>query len=129
MNEELLLVAFLAFSSGYIFKALVNGFKTFSATANFVQKMGYQSLMLLGTSVYKMAYVDQLCVIALEKMGSPEEAKKLRLDHQRQFEEWKNSLVEEFKESYPETYKWQLKFDDWDGMMDELTHIYKEKKV
>ena len=23
--------------------------------------------------------------------------------------------VEEFKESYPETYKWQLKFDDWDG--------------
>jgi hypothetical protein len=129
MNEELLLVALLAFSSGYIFKALVNGFKTFTATAHFVQKIGYQSLMLLGTSVYKVAYVDQLCALALEKMGSTEEAKKLRLDHQQQFEDWKKEIVEEFKENYPENYKWQLKFDDWDGMMDELTHIYKEKKV
>ena len=129
MNEELLLVAFLAFSSGYILKALVNGFKTFSATANFVQKIGYQTLALLGTSVYKMAYVDQLCALALEKVGSTEEAKKLRLDHQRQFEDWKKEIVEEFKENYPETYKWQLEFDDWNGMMDQLTDIYKEKKV
>ena len=76
MNNELLLVAFLAFACGYVFKAITFGFKTFSVTGNFVQKMGHQVMVLLGTAVYKMSYADQLCAIALEKMDNPEEAKK-----------------------------------------------------
>ena len=129
MNNELLLVAFLAFACGYVFKAITFGFKTFSVTGNFVQKMGHQVMVLLGTAVYKMSYADQLCAIALEKMGNPEEAKKIRLDCQEQFETWKKEAVKTYEENYPENYKWQLKFDDWSGLMDELTDIYKEKKV
>jgi len=129
MNEELLMVAFLGFFSGYILKTIIHGLKTFTAVASFVQKTGYQSLTLLGTSVYKISYVDQLCVIALEKAGKTEEAKKLRLENQQQFDEWKKMIVEEFRENYPENYKWQLDFDDWNGMMEELTNIYKEKKI
>jgi len=129
MDSNLLLVAFLGFTSGYIFKTLIYGFKTFSITANFVQKIGYQALMLLGTIVYKTSYVDQICALELEKIGNIEEAKKLRLEHQQQFNTWKEEIVEEYIESYPPDYKWQLEFDDWKGMMDELTHIYKERKV
>jgi|TARA_R110000824_G_scaffold52075_2_gene144801 hypothetical protein len=129
MNSDLLLVAFLGFSAGYVFKTLVHGFKTLSMTATFVQKIGYQALILLATSVYKMSYIDQMCALALERVGEVEEAKKLRLEHEHQFNTWKEEIVEEYVENYPETYKWQLQFDDWKGMMDELTNIYKEKKV
>ena len=129
MNENLLLVACLGFSAGYIFKTLMHGFKTFSITATFVQKIGYQTLILLATSVYKMSYIDQMCALALEKVGETEEAKKLRLEHEQQFNVWKEEIVEEYIESYPSDYKWQLQFDDWKGMMDELTNIYKKKKV
>ena len=129
MNESLLLVACLGFSAGYIFKTLMQGFKTFSITAAFVQKIGYQVLILLGTSVYKMSYVDQVCALALEKAGNTEEAKILRLEHQHQFDTWKEEIVKEYMENYPHDYKWQLEFDDWKGMMNELTAIYKEKKV
>ena len=129
MNESLLLVACLGFAAGYILKTLVQGFKTFSATAGFVQKIGYQALILLGTSVYKMSYIDQMCAMALEKAGEPEEAKKLRLEHEHQFNIWREEIVEEYLENYPSDYKWQLQFDDWKGMMDELTDIYNEKKV
>ena len=129
MNESLLLVACLGFSAGYIFKTLMQGFKTFSVTAGFVQKVGYQVLVLLGTSAYKISYLDQLCALSLEKAGKKEEAKKMRLEHERQFNEWKDLMVEEYKENYPHDYKWQLEFDDWKGMMNELTAIYKEKKV
>ena len=128
MNSDLLLVAFLGFSAGYVFKTLVHGFKTLSMTATFVQKIGYQALILLATSVYKMSYIDQMCALALERVGEVEEAKKLRLEHEHQFNTWKEEIVEEYVENYPETYKWQLQFDDWKGMMDELTNIYKEKK-
>jgi len=129
MNESLLLVVCLGFSAGYIFKTLMYGFKTFSVTAAFVQKIGYQALILLATSVYKMSYIDQMCALELEKTGNTEEAKKLRLDHQRQFDDWKEEIVEEYIENYPTDFKWQLEFDDWKGMMNELTDIYKEKKV
>ena len=87
MNESLLLVACLGFAAGYIFKTLVQGFKTFSA------------------------------------------AKKLRLEHEHQFNIWREEIVEEYLENYPSDYKWQLQFDDWKGMMDELTDIYKEKRI
>ena len=129
MNESLLLVACLGFSAGYIFKTLMQGFKTFSVTAGFVQKVGYQVLVLLGTSAYKISYLDQLCALSLEKAGKKEEAKKMRLEHERQFNEWKDLMVEEYKENYPHDYKWQLEFDDWKGMMNELTAIYKEKRI
>jgi len=129
MNESLLLVACLGFAAGYISKTLLYGFKTFSVTAAFVQKIGYQSLMLLGTTVYKMSCVDQVCALAIEESGKPEEAKKIRLECEHQFEVWKKEIIEEYIENYPHDFKWQLEFDDWKGMMDELTHIYKEKKV
>ena len=129
MDENLLMVAFLGFFSGYIFKTIIIGFKAFTATALFVQKVGFQSLTLLGTSVYKISYVDQLCALSLEKSGKTEEAKTMRIENEQQFEQWKKIIVEEYRENYPSDFKWQLKFDDWQGMMDELTYIYKEKKV
>ena len=129
MNESLLLVAFLAFSAGYILKTLVGGFKTFSMSANFVQKNGYAALMLLGTAVYKISYIDQLCATTLEKAGKSEDAKKMRLELEDKFDTWKQEAVAEYKENYPFDYKWQLEFDDWKGLMVELTNIYKEKKV
>jgi hypothetical protein len=129
MNENLLLVTCLGFLAGYIFKTLMQGYKTFSVTAAFVQKVGYQVLVLLGTSAYKISYLDQLCALSLEKAGKKEEAKKMRLEHEQQFNEWKDLMIEEYKENYPHDYKWQLEFDDWKGMMSELTAIYKEKKV
>jgi len=129
MNESLLLVAFLAFAAGFIVKTLLTGLKAFSLSANFVQNTGFQSLMLLGTAVYKISYIDQLCAMTLEKMGKPEDAKKMRLELQEQFEDWKVEVVEDYIQSYPVAYKWQLEFNDWKGLMGELTDIYKERKV
>ena len=128
MNESLLLVACLGFAAGYILKTIVQGFKTFSITAAFVQKVSYQTLILLGTTVYKMSYIDQACAMALEEAGNVEEAKKMRLELEQDFDLWKEEIVKEYIESYPHDYKWQLEFDDWKGMMNELTTIYKEKK-
>ena len=129
MNEDLLLVAFLAFTAGYIFKTMLYGLRAFSAAANFVEAVAQQSLRLLGSTVYKTSYVEQICTLMLEKSGQTEEAKILRLDMEHQFGEWREGVVEEFIKNYPEHYKWQLTFDDWKGALKELDNIYKERKV
>ena len=129
MNTDLLTVAVLGFLAGYIMKSIVHGWRAFSASGSFVRHMGYKVLALLGTSVYKMSYVDQMCIMMAQAAGETEEAKKIRIQYEEQFKEWKQEIVEEFIQNYPEEYRWQLEFDDWNGMMDELTHIYKENKV
>ena len=129
MDQNLLLVAFLGFAAGYIFKTLILTYIAYSHTALFVQRMGYQALGLLGEVVYKISYVEQLCAMELEKSGNVEEAKKLRLEFESQFDEWKEESITALKEYYPREYLWQLEFDDWKGMINELTYIYKEKKM
>ena len=94
-----------------------------------MEKVGQQSLVFIGTMVYKSSYIDQVCTKYMESAGKTEEAKVLRIQYQQEFEEWKNQIVNDYATYYPEDYKWQLEFDDWKGMMDELTDIYKEKKV
>jgi len=129
MNSDLLTVAALGFAAGFIVKSIIYGWKAFSASGSFVQAMGYKVLALVGTTVYKMSYVDQLCITMAQEAGETEEAKKIRIQYQEQFEEWKKEIVEDFISNYPEEYRWQLEFDDWKGMMAELTHIYKERKM
>ena len=129
MNNDLLTVAALGFVAGFIVKSIIHGWKAFSASGSFVLAMGYKALTLVGTTVYKMSYVDQLCIMMAQSADETEEAKKIRIQYQEEFEEWKKEIVEDFISNYPEEYRWQLEFEDWKGMMEELTHIYKENKV
>jgi hypothetical protein len=129
MNTDLLLVACLSLVSGYILNSIFHGFKIYCLSANFVEKISQQSLVFIGTMVYKVSYIDQVCTKYMESAGKTEEAKVLRIQYQQEFEEWKNQIVNDYATYYPEDYKWQLEFDDWKGMMDELTDIYKEKQV
>ena len=129
MNTELLLVCFIAFFAGYLLKTLTYRALIFSETSLLVRKMAEESLKLIGAVVYKVSYMDQLYTMSIENSQGKEEAKRARNELQDDFEEWKKIIVEEFREHYPKDYKWQLEFDDWDGVMDKLTDIYKEKKV
>ena len=129
MNQDLLLVALCGFIAGYIFKTILYSWTTFRSGSLFVQKISYKILALIGTIVYKVSYIEQMCIQKVEDAGDTEEAKKIRIDFQHQFEDWKDELLNDYIENYPLEYQCHVEFDDWKGMMEELTHIYKEKKV
>ena len=129
MDTQLLLVAFLGFSAGYILRLLVSWMSTFSIMGVFVRLVAQDILKLMGVIVYQVSYMEQLCVMSVETMKGKEEAKKLRNDLEYDFEEWKKEAIKNFIEEYPESYKWQLEFDDWEGALKSLTDIYKERKL
>tara|TARA_Y100000034_G_C6638689_1_gene279096 strand:- start:171 stop:560 length:390 start_codon:yes stop_codon:yes gene_type:complete len=129
MDTQLLLVAFLGFSAGYILRLLVSWMSTFSIMGVFVRLVAQDILKLMGVIVYQVSYMEQLCVVSVETMKGKEEAKKLRNDLEYDFEEWKKEAIKNFIEEYPENYKWQLEFDDWEGALKSLTDIYKERKL
>ena len=126
MNLVLLVVGFFI---GYIMKGLFTFRSSWSATGEFVQRVAEQTLKLLGTTVYRVSYMDQLYKKAIA-MEQGEEAVKIHnneLEHE--FEIWKKNTMKIFLETYPEEFKWQLEVSDWTTAMSSLTDIYKKEKL
>jgi hypothetical protein len=125
VNIALLVVGFFL---GYFLK----GFFTFrggwSATAIFVEKTTNQVLKLIGATVYKVAFIDQLYKKAIALTEGSEEAKLHRNELEYDFEEWKKETMEVFVENYPEEYRWQMEVNDWSSAMRALTEMYKDRR-
>lgn len=128
MDNNLLLLAFLSFTAGYIFKTIIYSYRTYTVTASFVRKISLDMLVLVSEVVYNVSFIEQLYTLSLEKAGMPEDAKKIKIDLDMKFEEWKGGLVKNFIENYPKEYRWQLDFTDWDGIIKEVDDIYKQGK-
>lgn len=129
MDEKLLLVGFLGFVSGYIFKTIAYRSHTSVQSAEFVDRVAKECLLLIGTIVYQVSYMEQLCLLTVESVKGKEDTKIIRNELDENFQEWKKIIIQEFQEHYPEDFKWQLEFDDWKGAMDLLSDIYNKKKV
>ena len=103
---------------------IVGSYRAFMEMSEHVSRTADECLILIGEVVYKVSFVDQLMLKVLHEVD-PEEAKILRNTLQENFDDWKQSTVNNFLEQYPEHYKWQLEETDWDGFMERLTDIYK----
>ena len=129
MEDMNLLLLVIGFFSGYIIKTFLT-FKTgYTATANLVSKVSNQSLKLLGSIVYKVAFMDQIYQRSISMSQGKEVAKLRRNELNSEFETWKKETIETFRDNYPEDYKWQLEVTDWRSAMNSLTDIYKEEKI
>ena len=73
--------------------------------SEFIARSADDCLVLMGEVVYKVSFVDQLMIKVLHEVD-PEEAKILRNTLQENFDEWKQSTINNFLEQYPEHYKW-----------------------
>ena len=129
MNQELLLLAFLSFCAGYIFKTIIYTFKTASMASNLVLRVGHSCVKMLGNCTYHAAYIEHLGCGVLEKNGLTEEAKIVRLKLHESFDIWKEQAVLSFIENYPKHYQWHINFEDWNGMINELDNIYNRERT
>jgi len=128
MDEKLLLVAFLGFCAGYLFRIIIGSYKIFMEMGFFVDACADDCLKLIGETVYKTSYAEQLCYNVLKELDL-EGSKLLKIQMEQQFEEWKIETINAFIKSYPKHYTWQLQYRNWDEAMAKLTHIYKREKL
>ena len=119
----------IGFFIGYIIKSLLTFHQGWTATANLVSKVSDQSLKLLGTTVYKVAFMDQIYKQSIVMYKGKETAKLYSNELDNEFDTWKKETIEVFREHYPKDYRWQLEVADWQGAMNMLTDIYKEEKI
>jgi len=125
-NFVLLIVGFFV---GYIVKGFFGFRSAWAASGILVQNVASQSLKLLGTTVYKVSFMDQIYRQAIEMAKGTEDAKVCANELDHEFEIWKKETIKTFVEHYPEEYRWQLEITDWQSAMTTLTEIYKKEKT
>ena len=129
MEDINFLLLILGFFVGYIIKSFLTFHNTWSASATLVTKISNQALKLLGTTVYKVSFMDQIYRQAIGMAKGKETAKLCSNELDHEFEIWKKETIKVFQEHYPENYKWQLEIADWEDAMNMLTDIYHEEKI
>ena len=75
MEDANFLLLVIGFFIGYTIKTFLTFRATWTSTANFVNKMANQSLKLLGTTVSKVAFMDQIYRKAIVMSQGSESAK------------------------------------------------------
>jgi|TARA_R110002110_G_scaffold403346_1_gene621128 hypothetical protein len=107
--------------------------KFFSAALNLgkmglaVNAIGFESLRLLATSAENFASIKEL---RRKVMSESETDKKVVRDVEKlyddAFRQWKNNAIQSYLQAYPQLFRKQLDFNDWDGAMDHLKKEYKK---
>ena len=128
MEDANFLLLIIGFFLGYVIKAFFTFRSAWTGTAQLVNKVSHQVLKLLGTTVYKVSFMDQIYKQAIAMSKGTEDAKACANELDHEFEIWKKETIKVFHEHYPEEYKWQLEVVDWQDAMNMLTDIYKEEK-
>jgi hypothetical protein len=124
-NFVLLVVGFFI---GYFLKGFFTFRSGWSATALLVEKSTSQALKLIGATVYRVAFADQLYKKAIALTKGSEEAKLHQNELDYDFEKWKRETIEVFVENYPKDFEWQLEVRDWETTLIALTDLYKERR-
>lgn len=128
MEDYNIVLLIVGFFIGYFLKGFFTFRTGWSATALLVEKSTNQALKLIGATVYRVAFADQLCKKAVASSQGNEEAKIHQNEMEHDFEKWKQETIEVFVENYPEEYRWQMEVNDWHSAMRALTELYKERR-
>ena len=97
--------------------------------ANFVTSVNQQCLKLLGMVAEDVRFSRQLKYMNLEKSDiSEENIEEIKQLDERAFSIWKNTSVGLMLTNFPKTYRYLIKYDDWQSAMNELDTIYKDDK-
>lgn len=129
MEDSNFVLLVIGFFVGYFVKTFFNFRSSYEAGAVLVERMANQCLVLLGTTVYKVSYMDQIYRKSIELAKGTEDAKICENELAHEFEIWKKQTMEAFVEEYPEEYRWQLEATDWQSAMKCLTDIYLKEKT
>lgn len=128
MEEFSILYFGIGWFCGYVIRGLFSFTRAFRASAILVEKTAEQSLKLIGSTVYNVSFANNLYKKKMMELTGIESGKRVENELDFDFNLWKNEAISQFVEYYPESYKWQLQFNDWDGAMGKLTDIYKREK-
>ena len=122
------ILGIVCFIFGYYTHKFFNAALSLGKMGLVVKAIGYESLYLLATSAENFASIKEL---RRKVMAESETDKQVIRDVEKlydaAFKQWKQSAIQSYLQSYPQLFRKQLDFNDWDGAMNHLKKEYKKR--
>ena len=118
------------FLFGFVTHRMLNFIFNLGKSGLLVKAIGCQSLYLLSTTAATFVVIKQIRRKTLIESGADGQAlTNTEQLYDAAYNNWKHSAIQNFLHSYPELFRNQLGFDDWDGAMRYLRKEYKNVKI
>ena len=89
---------------------------------------GLESLQLLATSAENFASIKELRrKVMVESETDKQVVRDVEKLYDEAFRQWKNIAIQSYLQAYPQLFRKQLDFGDWDGAMNHLKKEYKKR--
>ena len=100
---------------GYMVGFAIANIMQLGRTAQFVEKTGLQMLKLMVTIAEDIEFVRAMKYRIAEEGGDSATATRQKNIDDYEYTRWKKSAIDSYLSSYPDTFKRQIPFSDWDG--------------
>lgn len=100
---------------GYMMGFAIANIMHLGRTAMFVEKTGLQILKLMVTIAEDVEFVRAMKYRSAEEAGDSATAVRQKNVDDYEYNRWKKATIDSYLSSYPDTFKRQVPFNDWDG--------------
>ena len=115
----------VGFLFGIIAYRMISTFWDLGQLASYVREAEKSALVMLATAAESVAYIQTIKYNSMKEVGIDESTIKMTKNvDDYNFRAWKNSAVSNLLAAFPEYYKKNARYIDWNTAMDFLDKIY-----
>jgi len=124
------LILFLAFLAGVFAARAFTALMTLGQLGLMVKEVEKNCLMMFASVAESVAYIQSIKFQTMKDLKIEENViKRTQNIDEHNFKMWKNSAVKNLHASYPERFKNEDKYYDWNTAMDFLDRVYQQNRI
>jgi len=121
---------FLSFVLGILAARSFTILMTLGQLSLMVKEVEKNCLMMFASVAESVAYIQSIKFQTMKDLKLDENLiKRTQNIDEHNFKMWKNSAVKNLHSSYPERFKHQAKYYDWNTAMDFLDRVYQQNRI
>ena len=125
-----LLILFLSFVLGILAARTFTVLMTLGELGLMVRQVEKNCLIMLASVAESISYIQSIKFQTMTDLKLDENlVKRTQNIDEHNFKMWKNSAVKNLHSSYPERFKDEAKYYDWNTAMDFLDKVYHQNRI
>ena len=121
---------FLSFVLGIFAARTFGALMTLGHLGLMVKEVEKDCLMMFASVAESVAYIQSIKFQTMKDLKIEESViKRTQSIDEHNFKMWKNSAVKNLHSSYPERFKHQAKYYDWNTAMNFLDKVYQQNRI
>ena len=121
---------FLSFVLGILAARSFTILMTLGQLGLMVKEVEKNCLMMFASVAESVAYIQSIKFQTMKDLKIEESViKRTQNLDEHNFKMWKNSAVKNLHSSYPERFKQEAKYYDWNTAMDFLDRVYQQNRI